>query len=356
MPQVRDVECSKAYISCFQNATPGNHIASFSCNNGLPTQTTPMEKIPTEICEGIFSLLAANQKDVSSCRLVCKEFEEQSRPFLIPRLCFAFRRRSDMQRLARLAALPHLADTVHTLVLDARVYVPEQSRQHDHLAAEFRSILYEWTWLDAVARALPKFKKIRAIETATEPLGQENPERRIRWFASTGLDKIEVMTLGSLEEGLSPTDLIDYNVQSLPNDCARFLSSQKKHPCAAMLCFAFRGLVNLQISLDTKEWEVDEIRRKQPLRPIWQSCQNTLERLTLGLVWRSCDEDPDSAAAAAEDDDVRNEYEDDEDEDDEDDEDDGVGSMIGSPVNEKAPPGALHAVIVAYKCCDFLGT
>ena len=91
--------------------------------------TTPMEKIPTKIWREIFSLVSANQKDaedVSSCRLACKKLEEHSRPFLIPRLCLAFRRRSGIQRLERLAALPRLAETVHTLIFDARVYVPWQ--------------------------------------------------------------------------------------------------------------------------------------------------------------------------------------------------------------------------------------
>ena len=318
-----------------------------------------MVELPPEIWTNVFSLVSANQMDVSSCRLVCKDFDEQSRPFLISRLCVAFRRRSDMERLEYLAALPHLADTVHTLVVDARGYVPEQSRQHDHLAAEFRSIEYEWTWVDAVARALPSFRNVRAIETATEAVEQESPRCRIRWYPSESwpyvldfisilaktrssrFDKIRAMTLGSPEEGMSPTDIIDYRVKCLPDDCVRFLCSQKQRPRAAMLSFAFQWLVSLQISLDIKEWEVAEIGRKQPLRPMWQSCHKTLERLILGLVWRSCEEDPDGAAGAAAE--RNDEDEDDEDEDDEDEDggDDIGGRMIGSPVNEKA----LHAVI-----------
>ena len=257
-----------------------------------------MEKIPTEIWHEIFSLVSANQKDaedVSSCRLACKKLEEQSRPFLISRLCFAFRRRSDMRRLEQLAALPHLAETVHTLIFDARVYVPWQSDQH-----EFRSILSEYSWIDVVARVLPKFNNVRVVETATETLEQESPKSLISFVwsdcweyvldflavvartRSTGLDKIEAMTLGSPEEGLAPTDIIDYSVRGLPDDCARFLSSQKKYAPAAMLSIAFQGLVSLRMSLYIKEWELDEIRW---LRPMWQSCRNTLETLTLGLVW-----------------------------------------------------------------------
>ena len=151
------------------------------------------------------------------------------------------------------------------------------------------------------------------------------------------------------------------------------------HAPAALLSFAFQGLVSLRMSLYIKEWELDEIRWKQPLRPMWRSCRNTLETLTLGLVRESCEDDP-SSAAAGEDDNMNDEddgneddgneddgneddgneddgneddgNEDDGDEDggDEDDEDEdegneGNGWMISGSVNEEGHLGALYAVI-----------
>ena len=274
-----------------------------------------METTPPEIWQRIFTLVAANYEDLFSCRLACRVFEEQSRPFLIPRFSITFRRRRDIQRLGYLATFPRLAETVRTLVFDARMYASEQSPQCERLEDEFRSIQNEYTWPAAVARALPNFKNIRVIEIATELKEQRSLGCKIVWLNSeseecvldflaivaktrlTRLDKIVGMTIGMPEHGVSLTALIDYDAKGLPDECAEFLYSRGQPLYAAMLSVAFHGLVDLGISLDIKEWEVNEIRKKQPVRSIWQACQSTLQTLKLSLVWTSNDDDPDSAAS-----------------------------------------------------------
>ena len=89
------------------------------------------------------------------------------------------------------------------------------------------------------------------------------------------------MRIRSITEGLSLTDLIDFNGSH---------SDANEGPLD-ILAESFRGLSVLQMSIDIKEKEVEEVLQKQPLALIWKSCRSKLKALDLALVWHPLEED-----------------------------------------------------------------
>jgi hypothetical protein len=79
--------------------------------------------LPPELLGRIFEYLGEHRPDISSCRLVCKQFKQLSSPFLITKVVLA-RRLTEIAKAQEVAAHPYFSRHITTLIYDVSYFDP----------------------------------------------------------------------------------------------------------------------------------------------------------------------------------------------------------------------------------------